>query len=161
MRWVQDPGCPRMGGGQPSFGANSLALPGLPPRAPRGWAGRPQEASQWGRGVGRLQTGLGRSGFPVAAGGPRLCPSVSLRNAATEWIKAALSGPSRRGSGEDGKGRPARKGLPLPPGGGAPAIPQLQAPGRKHLCPLDTHILCCDLPTLPELSFIASVCSSG
>lgn len=66
----QDPGCPSptsLGQAVPApAGALGDFLPELPD-----WAGRPREAWWgWGRGVGRLQTGLGRAGFPVAAGGP-------------------------------------------------------------------------------------------
>ena len=29
--------------------------------------------------------------------------------------------------------------------------------GRKHLCPVDTHILCCALNALPDLGRVASL----
>lgn len=44
----------------------------------------------------------------------------------------------------------ARKGLPFP-------HRLASGLGRKHLCPVDTHILCCALHALSDLGRVASL----
>lgn len=54
----------------------------------------------------------------------------------------------RKGEGEDqGREQHGQERVTVPPFWMAPAL----ALGRKHLCPVDTHILCCALHALPDL----------
>lgn len=87
--------------------------------------------------MGRLQTAVGQQGFPVIPG-PLLCPHVSPKNAATILIKDSLSGSLGRREGESGRGGSGQERVTPPLG---LALPPPLALGRKHLCPMDTHIL--------------------
>lgn len=70
------------------------SLPELPP----GWAGGPKGGGGAWEGWKLVWGGRAFLSLPVA---PRLCPHVSLRNAAVVWIKAALFGGLRKGERED------------------------------------------------------------
>lgn len=69
---------------------------------------------------------------------PSFVPMCHQRTAATILIKDSLSGSLGRREGESGRGGSGQERVTPPLG---LALPPPLALGRKHLCPMDTHIL--------------------
>ena len=130
------------------------ALVRLPPRPPRARLEAPGEAPRVGAGRGKAANWFGAVGLFCRCRWPLPLSSRVTEECSYSLDKGSFVWRPQRGQGEEGgREEHGQERVTVPPFW----LVLASALGRKHLGPVDTHILCCALNALPHLERVASL----